>query len=99
MSLNTHSACIPRHYAAASLKQIYDTPDIGVFSGIPRHYAAASLKPVFQNYLQPQALYSAALRRGLIEACSFYSFFWRKSEYSAALRRGLIEADKPPNTY
>ena len=66
--------------------------------GIPRHYAAASLKHVIDHLpnFRCGAKYSAALRRGLIEAWCTIRTSRAVSRYSAALRRGLIEALQPP---
>ena len=64
--------CIPRLYAAASLKHrgAGATPAIRSDGSIPRLYAAASLKQI-EALVGPsdaQPSYSAALCRGLIEA-------------------------------
>ncbi len=60
---------------------------------IPRHYAAASLKPEQPAEHTAAGLeYSAALRRGLIEAREEDHEKYVRALYSAALRRGLIEA-------
>ena len=57
--------CIPRLYAAASLKLLHpDLADVVPVAGIPRLYAAASLKRIL-DALDAVALrgYSAALSR------------------------------------
>ena len=61
--------CIPRLYAAASLKPVRRVRASGDIAGIPRLYAAASLK-LAQAYIRVlvRDAYSAALCRGLIEA-------------------------------
>ena len=61
--------CIPRHYAAASLKRRSACTAACTAWCIPRHYAAASLKHS-NNWpdIVVDDWYSAALRRGLIEA-------------------------------
>ena len=66
-----------------------------MFRRIPRHYAAASLKlDDIAKWTFKIIKYSAALRRGLIEAYQQRSARLRPREYSAALRRGLIEAQR-----
>ena len=69
----TLTPCIPRLYAAASLKPRFDAFVQGNEPGIPRLYAAASLKRLERN-ADGKGLeaYSAALCRGLIEAGSVY---------------------------
>ena len=60
----------PRLYAAASLKLVVVLVGAAILYRFPRLYAAASLKqldPLINLSLQP--LFSAALCRGLIEAC------------------------------
>ena len=69
--------CIPRLYAAASLKRAADCA--GGVRGvcIPRLYAAASLKPAsVRNESACCRGYSAALCRGLIEAYPANSAAW-----------------------
>ena len=61
----------PRLYAAASLKPVTHGKCFSSTSCFPRLYAAASLKPVFPLFaFIPSDRFSAALCRGLIEACS-----------------------------
>ena len=84
---------IPRLYAAASLKPGLGITPVAHVLGIPRLYAAASLKlPIESSDGITQLLYSAALCRGLIEACHTVAAHSATAGYSAALCRGLIEA-------
>ncbi len=62
-------------------------------TSIPRHHAAASLKPDTANKWDAITTeYSAASRRGLIEASVAAGCRTGLWTYSAASRRGLIEA-------
>ena len=93
---------IPRLYAAASLK--HGAPSFTIENrderrSIPRLYAAASLKRPEtvsgMRKIEVHGQYSAALCRGLIEACSGSLCLFiavPRRAYSAALCRGLIEA-------
>ena len=90
--------CFPRPFAAASLKQIVG-PEVGLIVGrFPRPFAAASLK---RDHSDPGAVvvdftFSAAIRRGLIEAASRWDPMAGTRRFSAAIRRGLIEATCTP---
>ena len=94
-----HEPCIPRLYAAASLKREFGLEHLTRFDGcIPRLYAAASLKPLREFVFTPgyklciPRLYAAAS----LKLYSGHSGHLSYSKYSAALCRGLIEA--APNT-
>ena len=65
-------ARFPRLYAAASLKRPHGGRARRHLRGFPRLYAAASLKrDLLLEAAQPEAAFSAALCRGLIEAATF----------------------------
>ena len=89
-----HESCVPRLYAAASLKPAVRTVRGPASSGVPRLYAAASLKRhESRHQFIPGLMCSAALCRGLIEAVAYaLRSVSGEAACSAALCRGLIEA-------
>ncbi len=61
---------------------------------IPQRFAAASLKQITHVcFLVEWGSYSAAIRCGLIEACTLFPRLTGADLYSAAIRCGLIEAE------
>ena len=90
----------PRLYAAASLKPPgAAAPRRGHRRGFPRLYAAASLKlPGAGAHGGAAREFSAALCRGLIEACRPDARPVHTGRFSAALCRGLIEAASVPRS-
>jgi len=85
--------CYPRRFAAASLKPPARSRRRPESSSYPRRFAAASLKrPALCSGGGRGSKLSAAIRRGLIEACSRGGRPRRCRALSAAIRRGLIEA-------
>jgi len=62
-------------------------------AGFPRRFAAASLKHQLRAFCDGAVhLFSAAIRRGLIEASWLMLSLLVCDMFSAAIRRGLIEA-------
>ena len=86
-------SCIPRLYAAASLKRTNSLTMARKISSIPRLYAAASLKqrglrPALEDRESIPRLYAAAS----LKLAEVIVGAGQAHEYSAALCRGLIEA-------